>query len=393
MTQMLVGAFAALAPTLAFVLAGFRRGRKPATPYLMWGLAGLLLGTAAAIAKLNLKGFKGDYYMLACAAIVVIAGVLSFIWSWGVFPFALGLAAMSVEPLVERLDALVPNDSTPFSTDTALLGAGWLLGVGICALIGTLDYLGSKPASNRLLAVVSRIAIALVVLTSLVKVVQVLLGFKAFIRAKWLFSFYFAVSPHTDLAGYALLALAVVPLAGAVIAARKVPAAANPAQSRTHRAAALSRRRFLISTTGLLAASVAGVSYAAAAAQKSTALSPAEPLTDAGQMLTVPLEDISDGHLHRFAYTASDGTEVRFIAIQKNAKAFGIGLDACDVCGATGYYERDGQVICNRCDVAMNIATIGFKGGCNPIPFEYSIKDGKLVVAKAELEKYTAEFK
>ena len=28
----------------------------------------------------------------------------------------------------------------------------------------------------------------------------------------------------------------------------------------------------------------------------------------------------------------------------------------------------------------MNINTIGFKGGCNPIPIEYTIKDGYIIV-------------
>lgn len=38
-----------------------------------------------------------------------------------------------------------------------------------------------------------------------------------------------------------------------------------------------------------------------------------------------------------------------------------------------GYYERNDDVVCKRCDVVMNKSTIGFKGGCNPVPFEYEI--------------------
>ena len=41
----------------------------------------------------------------------------------------------------------------------------------------------------------------------------------------------------------------------------------------------------------------------------------------------------------------------------------------------------------------MNIATIGFKGGCNPIPLEYSVSGGKLTVPKAALENSAKIFK
>ena len=91
---------------------------------------------------------------------------------------------------------------------------------------------------------------------------------------------------------------------------------------------------------------------------------------------TIPFSQVEDGHLHRFAYTAADGTEMRFIIILKNGGAYGVGLDACETCGDAGYYEQDGKIICKRCDVAINLATIGFKGGCNPIPFPYQVDDG-----------------
>ena len=72
---------------------------------------------------------------------------------------------------------------------------------------------------------------------------------------------------------------------------------------------------------------------------------------------------------------------------------YGIGLDACDICGEKGYYEREGQVVCNLCNVVMNINTIGFKGGCNPIVIEYKIQDGNIIVPIAELVKHEDIFK
>lgn len=106
---------------------------------------------------------------------------------------------------------------------------------------------------------------------------------------------------------------------------------------------------------------------------------------------TIPFSQVEDGHLHRFAYTAADGTEMRFIIILKNGGAYGVGLDACETCGDAGYYEQDGKIICKRCDVAINLATIGFKGGCNPIPFPYQVDDGAIIHA-ADLDALSAHF-
>lgn len=107
---------------------------------------------------------------------------------------------------------------------------------------------------------------------------------------------------------------------------------------------------------------------------------------------TVPFSQVEDGHLHRFAYTAADGTEMRFIIILKNGGAYGVGLDACETCGDAGYYEQDGKIICKRCDVAINLATIGFKGGCNPIPFPYQVDDGAIIIHAADLDALSAHF-
>lgn len=107
---------------------------------------------------------------------------------------------------------------------------------------------------------------------------------------------------------------------------------------------------------------------------------------------TIPFSQVEDGHLHRFAYTAADGTEMRFIIILKNGGAYGVGLDACETCGDAGYYEQDGKIICKRCDVAINPATIGFKGGCNPIPFPYQVDDGAIIIHAADLDALSAHF-
>ena len=110
--------------------------------------------------------------------------------------------------------------------------------------------------------------------------------------------------------------------------------------------------------------------------------------------ILVSMEDVSDGHLHRFEYKTDRNINVRWIVVKKpNSAAFGVGLDACEVCGNAGYFERSGQIICKRCDVVMNINTIGFKGGCNPIPLSYEVRDGFLVFKLSDILAGEKEFR
>ena len=120
-----------------------------------------------------------------------------------------------------------------------------------------------------------------------------------------------------------------------------------------------------------------------------------EPYDIDNGIISITLEKVSDGHLHKFSYVTPNKYDVRFLVVKKPAgTAYGVGLDACDICGIAGYYERgDDEVVCRRCDVVMNKNTIGFKGGCNPVPFEYEIRSGKIYIDVKELEKHETRFK
>ena len=123
---------------------------------------------------------------------------------------------------------------------------------------------------------------------------------------------------------------------------------------------------------------------------------PVEDPIIAGDELQVPLEMVADGHLHRFGYQTPEGNLVRFIVVlkQENTNNYGVGLDACDICGEAGYYENnDGQVVCKKCNVVMNRSTIGMKGGCNPIIIEYDINESYITVPIEEMVKNQNRFK
>jgi uncharacterized membrane protein len=163
-------------------------------------------------------------------------------------------------------------------------------------------------------------------------------------------------------------------------------AEARPAETRLARARARRQGRWMAVALGAVALIGLTVTALAAWDARKPELSPPEPFEIVAGQAVIPLAAVDDGHLHRFAHTTADGTEVRFIIIKKNGVAYGVGLDACEICGPTGYIEIAGRILCRLCDVIMNIATIGFKGGCNPIPLDYSLTDGAIVIQVADLE-------
>ena len=112
----------------------------------------------------------------------------------------------------------------------------------------------------------------------------------------------------------------------------------------------------------------------------------------------IPVGQVDDYNLHAFEMNRSGSPNkaprVRWIVIRKpNSAAYGVGLDACDVCGNAGYYQRGDTVVCKRCDVVMNTNTIGLAGGCNPIPLAFRVEGGCVVIAMEDLMAGEKEFK
>ncbi len=119
--------------------------------------------------------------------------------------------------------------------------------------------------------------------------------------------------------------------------------------------------------------------YARAAAQ----LSPARPVEAVAGEVRIPLPEFDDDGLHRFS--VQRGAEsARFIVIKKPDGTIAAALDACQLCGAAGYYQDGPNVICKHCGAAIFVPSIGLAGGCNPIPVESRIEGGALVISVGE---------
>ncbi len=143
----------------------------------------------------------------------------------------------------------------------------------------------------------------------------------------------------------------------------------------------------------LIVINVFSLTYLRAYSGREIQLSEPEEYEIDNDMIVIPLSELEDMKLHRYQYTASDGVHMRFFLIKKSQGSYGVVLDACEICGPSGYYERGNDVICKLCDVIMNRGTIGFKGGCNPIPIPYIVHDEKVKINTQDLDANSFVFK
>jgi uncharacterized membrane protein len=281
-----------------------------------------------------------------------------------------------------------------FSTDFLFKFVGYLGGLAVVIITGFALYktAGALPATP--LRVFLTIALAVNICNQAVAILQFLLARRIIPMIRWLFRIVAAAVNYNFIFFYFLMGLAFLPpLILFISSLRSGLTGKNPAENRKIKAALRRNRRWCLTVAAGFGLSVFSLTYVKAYLERGVELSPAEPMTIQGGEILIPIERVEDGHLHRFNYAARENIEMRFIVIKKNAVAYGVGLDACDICGPTGYYERKNEVICRLCDVVMNISTIGFKGGCNPVPLAYTLRGGNMVIATEDLEKERARFK
>ncbi|MDO4899120.1 DUF2318 domain-containing protein [Actinomyces sp.] len=383
-----------------------------------WRLACALLGTGAALVFAGLRAFAvidrrtvvNIPTLIACvavdAALIIVLLLHSRRRTWGVDGslgsvaqvvacLAIALAFFRAVPeIVLQLTAFIEPGEEIVSSEMLLRLLGFIGGWAAVALLAfiycrTARRTPVRPTRLTLLAFI--IAFAAMHLIQLARVLQsahlIRLGGTAFRIMTW----------ATNNAGGVILLMAaavwLVPMAITLVRVLgPTPGQANPARTRALRAERRRSRRWVLASGLGFAALVTTRTVAVAKVNEVPTLSDPEPYELTADAAVVSASTLADGHLHRFAYTAAAGTEIRFIMILKNGGAYGVGLDACESCGPAGYFEADGKIICKRCDVAINPATIGFKGGCNPIPIDFTVADGAVTVPLSTLEERAEVF-
>jgi uncharacterized membrane protein len=288
----------------------------------------------------------------------------------------------------------VPPGESAFSTEVLFRFAGYLAGLAMVFLSALSLFHAGKDSSPRLTGIILSAVLAVNAVQQLSVIVQFLLARRIIKVPRWVFRIIIEVINHNVVFSYIIMGFSLIlPLVLFVKSRRITESWRNPAEHRKLRAFKRSLRRWSAAAVLCYLAAVFTLTAVKAYSEQAVVLSPAEPMTIQGEEIIIPIEKINDWHLHRYNYSAAENIEMRFIVVRKNEAAYGVGLDACDICGPTGYYERKDGVVCRLCDVVMNTATIGFKGGCNPVPLAYTMRGGNMVIQIADLEAERLRFK
>lgn len=384
-----------------------------------WRLYGLSLGTVAALifailrasVVINQRNFINMPALciavpIDIAAIVVVVCSHKTVENWRERPIlihisnAIGAVCLALTvfyalpDVILQLTIFVDSSTPPFTSDMLLRALGFVLGV-IVAICLSLMVRSLRVTSN---AISFKIAIVLSMIILLVQHVTSLLQIMQGSILLYIDDFSFSVLVwlinNAHMMIIAQICVFLIPAAASVIIGFKTAAVGeNTAQMRVKRAFKRKSRKSALAAFLAAVTVILTLTFGVSLMNVKPTLTPPEPYELHDGIATINFVQISDGHLHRFQYKAKDGTIMRFIIIKKNGGAYGVGLDACENCGDAGYYEKDGKIICRKCDVAINLATIGFKGGCNPIPFPYKASHGKITIHTADLDALSSHFK
>jgi len=126
-------------------------------------------------------------------------------------------------------------------------------------------------------------------------------------------------------------------------------------------------------------------------AKSVSALSPSTEVTFVNGQVAIPLQQVYDGELHRYQ-AKENGVEVRFWLYQKPDGKIATVLDACEICGAVGFYKRQNSVICKNCAGPILPQSVGTPGGCNPIPLQAQITADSVIIREADIAAHSQMF-
>ncbi|MFZ1157778.1 MAG: Fe-S-containing protein [Candidatus Sulfotelmatobacter sp.] len=163
-----------------------------------------------------------------------------------------------------------------------------------------------------------------------------------------------------------------------------VPETASPAQRRKAAWSARRERLWMGSVYICSFIFIAMVTAEFVYAKSKNALSPSTEVTFVNGAVTIPLAQLSDGDLHRFE-AHENGTAIRFWLYQKPDGKIATVFDACEICGAVGFYKGSNGVICKNCSAPINPQSVGTTGGCNPIPLKSTQTADAVIIQESDI--------
>ncbi len=375
-------------------------------------VAGAVAGAVASVIMLaiNTAVVRLEMGDVVEKGLVVCAIACFFVWVWlgkrsrdgRAGQIALGVLGFAI--LLDKAGGVINAVAPALSLENGLSSewvihlAGVALGLVLFVLLALAMKRIAGKVGRRVVFVFLLLAFAQLFVYQLIEWAQMLFGLQILPLTMWALDVLTPLVNHKAWFFYGLLALLAVYLLAVTMRLRvpqPVPEAPlNPAQQRKRLAQEARVRRWFYSLAAVVTVIFGTVIGDEVKAARATDEQPTIPVTADHGHIHIPKADLKEKELNVYSCTMDDGTEVKFIAVRKAGENYGVALDACQICGAAGYYQKDGQIICKKCGSVVSPTTIGFMGGCNPIPLMYEQKDdGTLDILVSELEKVKDRFK
>jgi high-affinity iron transporter len=163
-----------------------------------------------------------------------------------------------------------------------------------------------------------------------------------------------------------------------------VAEAASPAQRRKAAWSARRERLWMASVYIFSFLFIAMLTAEFVYAKSQSALSPSTEISFVNGQVKIPLAQVSDGDLHRYQ-AEENGTPIRFWLYQKPDGKVATVFDACEICGAVGFYKSGNGVVCKNCSAPINPQSVGSKGGCNPVPLKATQTADSVIIQEADI--------
>jgi high-affinity iron transporter len=163
-----------------------------------------------------------------------------------------------------------------------------------------------------------------------------------------------------------------------------VPDSASPAERRKAAWTARRERLWMISVFTFSFIFIALITAEFVYAKSVSNPSPATEVAFENGRVSIPLARVSDGDLHRYQ-AKENGTEIRFWLYQKPDGKIATVFDACEICGAVGFYKSGNVVVCKNCAAPINPQSVGTAGGCNPVPLKSTQTADAVVIQEADI--------
>jgi high-affinity iron transporter len=261
------------------------------------------------------------------------------------------------------------------------LWIGTLLGIAIAIAVGVFFFEGTLRIP------LDRFFRATSIILMIVAFQLALTGIHELSEAEWIRSSKAEMATIGPIVRNEVFFFAVILGVAALVVLREWFGARRPAEDRTlnpaerrmrlwefHR-----QRRWSFAAATLCVLVLVSLAAEFAYSRAIAAPAPARIVNAENNQVRIPLAELTDSSLHYYAVDVG-GTAMRFFVVHQTNGNYVVALDACQICGWSGYRQQGQNVICRNCGATIYIPSIGEHGGCNPVPVKSSVVGGEVIV-------------